>query len=399
MRILSIALLAAVPALAACPILFGCPILTACAQTDAVRVQDHESSPASPDKDVWQLQSSGTTAGLRGIDSVDGQIAWASGTQGTVLRTTDGGAHWQRCATPDADKDGANLDFRGIQAWDAQSAIVMASGPGDKSRLYKTTDGCKKWKLVLKNEEKQGFWDSFSIQQRQLGWLIGDPVENSFELLASTDGGATWTQQKNAGLHQLGTQQGAFAASNSALLADLSEVWFVTGGLGGATLFNGHETVICLDDCKDGYDITGKTFDWRKTLIPLAAGSEAAGVFSIALRLAPSASNSGQYHLLAVGGDYTKPNDSTGTAAFSTDGGVHWTASTTPPHGYRSTVQYSDPLHLWITAGTNGSDISRDDGRTWQPLDNGNWNALSLPFIVGPNGRIARLNTAAIPKP
>ncbi len=105
----------------------------------------------------WQMQDSGTTAGLRGIDSVDGTVAWASGTGGTVLRTVDGGAHWTRCATPDADKDGATLDFRGVQAWDAQTAIVMASGPGDKSRLYKTTDGCKTWKLLFKNPEQRGF--------------------------------------------------------------------------------------------------------------------------------------------------------------------------------------------------------------------------------------------------
>jgi hypothetical protein len=103
--------------------------------------------------------------------------------------------------------------------------------------------------------------------------------------------------------------------------------------------------------------------------------------------------------LIAVGGDYTKPNESVGTAGWSADGGEHWAASTTPPHGYRSTVQWSESLKLWIAAGTNGSDISRDDGRTWQPLDNGNWNALSLPFIVGPQGRIARLNPAALPKP
>jgi hypothetical protein len=38
-----------------------------------------------------------------------------------------------------------------------------------------------------------------------------------------------------------------------------------------------------------------------------------------------------------------------------------------------------------------GSDISRDDGRTWT--------ALSLPFLVGPNGRIGRLNAGALPKP
>ena len=46
-----------------------------------------------------------------------------------------------------------------------------------------------------------------------------------------------------------------------------------------------------------------------------------------------------------------------------------------------------------------GSDISRDDGRTWQSLDDGNWNALSLPFVVGPNGRIGRLNAGALPRP
>jgi hypothetical protein len=100
-----------------------------------------------------------------------------------------------------------------------------------------------------------------------------------------------------------------------------------------------------------------------------------------------------------VGGEYTKPNETTGTAAWSFDGGKSWTASSAPPHGYRSTVQWSESLKVWITAGTNGSDISRDDGKTWKPLDDGNWNALSLPFVVGPKGRIARLNEAALPKP
>ena len=105
----------------------------------------------------------------------------------------------------------------------------------------------------------------------------------------------------------------------------------------------------------------------------------------------------GYVHGIAVGGDYTKPNESTRTAAYSRDSGWTWLPSTTPPHGFRSAVQWSEALKLWITVGTNGSDISRDDGKTWQPLDNGNWNALSLPFVVGPNGRIARVNPAALP--
>ena len=96
---------------------------------------------------------------------------------------------------------------------------------------------------------------------------------------------------------------------------------------------------------------------------------------------------------MAVGGDYSKPNEFVGTAAWSADGGDHWSASAKPPHGYRSSVQWSEALKAWVTVGTNGSDISRDDGKTWQPLDDGNWNALSLPFVVGPKGRIARLQT------
>jgi hypothetical protein len=100
---------------------------------------------------------------------------------------------------------------------------------------------------------------------------------------------------------------------------------------------------------------------------------------------------------VAVGGDYTKPYESASTAAWSADGGAQWTVATTPPHGYRSAVQWSDSLKIWFTVGTNGSDISRDDGKTWERLDDGNWNALSLPFVVGPNGRIAKLNATAIP--
>jgi hypothetical protein len=125
---------------------------------------------------VWQRQESGTTAGLRGIYSVDGTVAWASGTGGTVLKTIDGGAHWMKCAVPDAAKDGATLDFRGVQAWDAETAIVMASGPGDKSRLYKTTDGCKTWALMLKNTDPDDFYDFFTFWDRKHGFLLGDPV-------------------------------------------------------------------------------------------------------------------------------------------------------------------------------------------------------------------------------
>lgn len=124
----------------------------------------------------WRMQDSGVTAGLRGIHAVSERVAWASGTEGTVLRTMDGGAHWLRCSTPDAATDGATLDFRGIQGFDEQTAIVMASGPGVLSRLYKTTDGCISWKLLLRNSDPEGFYDAFHFWTPQHGILLGDPV-------------------------------------------------------------------------------------------------------------------------------------------------------------------------------------------------------------------------------
>ena len=324
----------------------------------------------------WQMQDSGTTAGLRGIDSVDGTIAWASGTGGTVLKTVDGGGHWTRCAVPDAATDGATLDFRGVQSWDAQTAIVMASGPGEKSRLYKTTDGCGTWALVFKNPDNGGFWDAISVADQSNLIILGDPVDGKFSIFDSSDGGKTWKKSKDKGL-QSKDGEGAFAASNSAMFANWVDgpVAFGVGSPTGARMFLDCDR--CAGDVK-----------WRTKIVSSFPKGKAAGIFSVSFR--------DWRRWLAVGGDYTKPNDSTGTAACSSDGGKTWAASTKPPHGYRSSVQWSEALKLWITVGTNGSDVSRDDGKTWQPLDNGNWNALSLPFAVGPSGRIAKLAAAAL---
>ncbi len=349
------------------------------------------------------MQDSGTQDGLRGIDAVDGSVAWASGTGGTVLRTVDGGTHWTRCATPDADKDGGTLDFRGVQAWDAQTAIVMASGPGEKSRLYKTTDGCKTWTVLFVNPDApDGFFDSFFLMREQrtlrqnegFGLLLGDPVAGELSVFETRDGGAAWTKVHDPSLK---IHNGAFAASNQCIARMNATNDFIVGGKSRTDVLRlNYSGKYWLNDGSP----LGR--EWYESTVPLASGSESSGGFAISSRVQITYGKTHNEVVdlrlleVAVGGDYTKPNESKGTAAWSGGGGFHWTASTTPPHGYRSAVQWSESLKAWITVGTNGSDISRDDGRTWQPLDNGNWNALSLPFVVGPQGRIARLNPAAI---
>jgi photosystem II stability/assembly factor-like uncharacterized protein len=321
---------------------------------------------------VWVMQDSRITAELRGISSVDGRVAWASGTGGTVLQTVDGGVHWKTCAIPDGAADGATLDIRGVQAWDAKEALVMASGPGEKSRLFRTFDGCRSWIPELKEEFPQGRMDAlvfqhgnfgFAIGDDRTGVLVGEPIGSQFETKVMVLGKG-WFEDMNGCKVQAGDT--AFALSNSSIFVFGSRRYVLgVGGKAGASVL-----ISPLMFNTSGSD------PCRRVAVPIAGG-----VYSVYFR--------DLQHGVVVGGDAKKPED--GGAAFTSDMGLHWTAAATPPHGFRSAVAWSDGLKAWVAVGPTGSDVSRDDGKTWSRLDDGAWNALSLPFVVGPQGRIGRL--------
>jgi photosystem II stability/assembly factor-like uncharacterized protein len=334
----------------------------------------------------WDIEESHTTASLRGVHNVGGGVAWASGTNGTVLRTEDGGYLWQTCAIPPGAE---KLDFRAIQGFDEKTAIAMSIGKGDQSRLYKTTDGCQTWTLLTTNTAPDGFWDSLKLWSPTKGFLAGDQVDGNVTLLETSSGDHFESVSPMKAL----PHEGAFAASNSSLSLGPRqtrdgaphEVWFATGGPSGSRIIHyqsfkrgdpGHSNVTIVS-------------------APSFPKSDSAGIFSIFME---NGSNKG----IAVGGDYLKPNDTTGTASYTLDKGKTWIASQTLPHGFRSAVAYDAKQRLWITVGPNGTDISSDDGKNWHPLATAptdpadadeNWNALSLPFVVGPHGRIGRLRT------
>ena len=350
----------------------------------------------------WEIQDAHITADLRGIDYVGDGVAWASGSNGTVLRTEDMGFVWQLCTTPPGAE---KLDFRGVQAFDNNTAIVMSSGKGDLSRLYKTTDGCQTWKLVFANPDKDGFWDALVFEDKYFGALLGDPVGGTFYLASTSDGGVHWRQQQNKALTADPRQQGAFAASNSSLLLSNGIVDFGSGGLGGARLYSETKTVICVDECPaSDQNLDGSRNQWKVVEVPIGQKTQGSGLFSLATRQSPGLRHASET-LVAIGGDYTKPDSSEYTSAFQTATG--WQPAITPPHGYRSAVAYDTKSKTWITVGPNGTDISTDDGRNWRALKpdlkwndvpdaDQHWNALSLPFVVGPHGRIGILREDAL---
>jgi photosystem II stability/assembly factor-like uncharacterized protein len=344
----------------------------------------------------FTLQQSNTTASLRGIADVDGHIAWASGTGGTVLKTVNGGSTWQTCATP---PNAEKLDFRGIQAFDDKTAIVMSSGKGDLSRVYKTTDGCATWQLLLTNPAApDGFFDAIYFQHRDDGWLLGDPVNGSFYLLNTQNGGLSWDRSTTPSLAAPAGAGGAFAASNQSLA--LSNRGPIFGG-GAGYIYRGTWPSCSLSIGYNEPEQCLARMDFKRNQLPGMAANSASGVFAVFE--IPDA-------IVAVGGDYTSPDAAEHIAAFSLNDGTLWQPSITQPHGYRSSVVYDVNTRTWITTGPNGTDISTDNGANWKPLTpdpakgdapdaDRNWNALSLPFVVGPKGRIGRLRADALPTP
>ena len=89
----------------------------------------------------WTRQQSGIKTRLRGLAVVNAKVVWASGTQGTCIRTTDGGITWKSATVPGAEE----LDFRDVAAADERKAFLLSIGEGEKSRIYQTADGGDTW--------------------------------------------------------------------------------------------------------------------------------------------------------------------------------------------------------------------------------------------------------------
>ena len=263
-----------------------------------------------------------TTENLRGVSAVSQKVAWASGTHGTYLRTTDAGLTWTSAQVPDA----LGLDFRGVVAFSTDEAFLMSAGPGDQSRIYHTSDAGQHWQLQFKNDNPKGFFDSIAFWDSKHGIALGDPIPDEsgklhFELLL-TDDGQTWRAIPPSQLPEAVAGEGAFAASNSCLsilhLSGMSpdpNIWFATGGKVSRVFHSSDH---------------GQT--WQVFNAPILHGPDSAGIFSIAFR--------DPLHGVIAGGNYKRPKDDGPNLAFTSDGGQTWTLSSLHPEAYFSAVAY-----------------------------------------------------------
>jgi hypothetical protein len=130
-------------------------------------------------------QSSGTDVSLLAISFTDVNIGTVVGHNGTILRTTDGGAIWT------AQPSGTLAALRGAFFSQAGTGVVV----GDSGTILRTTDGGLTWIHQLSGTAED--LNGVCFAHADCGTAVG----KGGAILRTTTGGVTWIrdEQSNAG--------------------------------------------------------------------------------------------------------------------------------------------------------------------------------------------------------
>lgn len=317
----------------------------------------------------WVPQRSGVPqASIRALQALDAKVVWASGSQGTCLRTVDGGETWQKLTLPNAE----SLDFRGLAAFDERTAVLIGAGEASegKARIYRTEDGGSHWTQTFATTQKGVFLDGIAFWNRRHGLAFGDPVDGTWYLLRTTDGGRTWQRVNPSSLPRLLPNEAAFAASNSTLVVHgTKHAWIASGSAERARVFRS----------------TNRGTTWETVEAPIPSGPSA-GIFSLHFRDAS--------HGIGVGGDHLKPLEVASNAILTEDGGRNWRRGGTPqPVGLKEAVGVLPDGSL-IAVGPSGTSISQDQGMSWRSVDTQSLHTASCAqghcWAAGGQGLIAK---------
>ena len=317
---------------------------------------------------AWHLTPTGTSARLRGVSAVSATTAWTSGSLGTVLRTLDGGATWQNVSPPGT----AGLQFRDIEAFDADHAVILSIGNGTDSRVYVTSDGGHTWAQTFTNTDPDAFYDCMTFFDARRGLALSDPVGGFFRIIATDNGGHSW-HVVAAKMPAALPGEFAFAASGQCLVTDHGHrAWFASGGAAQVRVFRS-------DD---------RGASWQVSATPMNSGPSA-GIFALAFR--------GEQHGFAVGGDFATPTLAPNALALTADGGKSWQLVHDAPNQYRSGAAWVTGRDA-VVVGPTGSDASVDRGQTWHRFDNGSFDTVDCArsdacWASGEQGRAAHLVT------
>lgn len=295
---------------------------------------------------------------IRGLSVISDKIIWVSGNKGTVGKSVDGGLTFVWMIVKGFEKS----DFRDIEAFDENTAIIMAIA--EPAYILKTIDGGKTWKTVYENSTKGMFLDAIDFSVSKKGMVVGDAVDGKIFIANTKTSGDSW-QEIMLKPTAIGSE-GCFASSGTNIVLYKNNYYFVSGGINSRFFKSG-----------------------IPRQIPIIQGNETSGGNSIAI------SKNGK-NLIIVGGDFNIIDNQIDNCLISKNRGKTFQKSIVNPTGYRSCVEFISKKTA-ISCGLNGVDISNDKGVNWMNISKESFHVCQkaadgkIVYFAGSNGRIGKL--------
>ncbi|MCP4725057.1 MAG: hypothetical protein GY863_08480 [bacterium] len=319
----------------------------------------------------WVVQDIDSEESLRGVYTVDDNVIWASGSNGTYARTIDGGDRWYINEYPEQPWA---MDFRDVHAFDERTTIILKIA--SPAVILKTSNSGLNWHRRYYNDNQMIFFNSMSFWDDMNGIVVGDPIEGKLQIIVTEDRGESWNSIPAESIPAALPGEMQFAASGTCLTVFGDEkVWIGTGGAAARIFYSGDR---------------GK--NWEVFDTPITSGAGSKGIFSVAFK--------DELNGIIIGGDYQEDELRDRNCAVTSDGGKTWRLidGENRPFGFRSCVAYIPNTDGKVLAavGTSGTDFSIDGGLSWTNVDTMGYNSISVSpsgktiWAVGADGRIAK---------
>lgn len=317
----------------------------------------HQSSTGTPAKPTGGLNS------LLSLHMIDASTGWAL-SKHTVLRTTDGGVHWQNVTPPGATLTQSSIaDFRTASI----ASIATPQGNAASTQVLHTADGGQTWQQAA---IQMPFPRQISFIDPQHGWVLAAvrPPGGAAEpvgVFRTTDGGKTWVNVATA-LFADTTPPGRLPYGGQK-----TEMRFLDASTGWVTGTVSLSNLAWLYVTHDG----GSTWQQQSLLMPQGVPSARLSILS------PTFFSAADGILPVIFSNVTTDSD-IATAIYAThDGGKTWQSTTPIPAALRI-LGFADMQHWWATDGTMLYSTG-DGGNHWIKISPGaNFkNIAQLDFV------------------
>lgn len=272
----------------------------------------------------------------RGLSQTNNRIVAVSGLKGTYalfdLRKND----WYR-----RDSVSNMEDFRGVHLRTDGSLVLLNSG--SQGKMWSVSHGGVQ---KLSYDSTGVFLDGLAFYPNNdfEGAAYGDPVDSTFMIFRTMNGGHTWYPISSNRLPIILSKEAGFAASGTGIQIPEKDVIYIGTGVA--------KTSRVLRSF-DG----GKSWDAVDT--PMRSGDHY-GIYSMHF----SARDTG----FVIGGSYKDSTYNEKICFFTENAGVDWINRSEGLPGYMSCINGNSDLSLVVTTGRMGTYYSLDKGVKWELL-------------------------------